>query len=140
MSFVGKILLWCAKLFPWIATGVAWFNKAFNFFITKLITAYFGSRLAITLTLLAFAGGVIYLGGELGSIFGAFVGSFVMTKVNAFDNDLIKFLFDYIDVIKVFQGLFFFTTCWATYFGCVKSLWVFQKSLLLLRTIHQSIK
>lgn len=140
MSLILKILLWCGKLFPWIATGIAWFNKAFNFITTKLITAYFGSRLAITITLLAFSAGVIYLAGEAGSVFGTFVGTLVMSKVNALDNELIKFLFDYIDAVKVFEGLFFFTTTWATYFGCVKTLWIFQKSLLLLRTIHQSIK
>lgn len=140
MSFIGKILLWFAKWLPWLATGIAWFNKAFNFVMTKLLTAYFGSRLAITITLLTFAGTLIYFLGEVGGIFGTFVGTLVLSKIHNFDNDLAKFLFDYIDLPAIFNALFFFISTWSAYFSCCKSLWVFKKSVLLLRMIHQSIK
>lgn len=139
-TFLAKILLWFGKFIPWIVAGITWFNKVFSVVWTKLLVAYFGSRIAITITLLTFAVGVIYTMSEIGGAFGSLVGSYVLLKLEGFDNEYISFLLGYIDFAKVFECLFFFTSSWLAYFTTCKSLWIFNKSLLLLRTVQSSIK
>lgn len=140
MHLLARILLWAAKFIPWIVTGITWFNKLFSVLWAKLLVAYFGSRIAITITLLAFGVTLVYMFAEIGGVFGQLVAGFVVGRLESFDNELVKFCFNYCPIMQVFEGLFFFISSWSAYLGCCKSLWIFQKSLQLLRVAQGSIK
>lgn len=119
---------------------MSWLKKAVDLLWAKLIVAYFGSRLAITLTLMAFTVVMLHLIAELVSTLGSYFSEILINQIDMFSNEYMAFLLDYIDFKEVFECIFYFVGLWTAYFVSAKGVFFVNKALEALRAAHQSIK
>lgn len=140
MHYLAQVILWIGRLLPWIVAATSWLKKAFDLLWAKLIVAYFGSRIAITITLLGFTVLMLHLSAELISTLGSYFSEILINQIDMFDNAYMAFLLDYIDFKEVFECIFYFVGLWSAYFVSAKGIFFVNRALSALRAAHQSIK
>lgn len=140
LLFIGRIVAYCAKFLGFLAPLAIWLNKTWQWFTNKVLIAYFGSRIWVTVTLIAFAVGLVAIGAELTSIFASALGEYAFEQLPQLPNDSINFLLNYITFDWIFELLSYFFGAFVTYIVAVKSLWIFKQSLNLFRYVSKAVK
>lgn len=140
IAFLGRLIAYCAKFLGFLTPLVVWFNKCWQWFTNKVLIAYFGSRIWVTVTLIAFAVGLVALGAEVASLFASAINEYAFEQLPALPSDSVNFLLNYITLDWVFELLAYFFGAFVTYIVAVKSLWIFKQSINLFRYVSKAVK